>query len=183
MNKQDKEKVILAVVIGLVGVVAFFYIVLKPVMNKISGLKGDILVMEEKIHAAEHEITDIEKTKDNLKKIGKKIKKYSDNTPQDTPDWLLNRLNTLAENNGIIFNKIEPKGYIYELDDYKLQGLFIELKSDYHRFGKFINEFETMSPFLRVVDIDISRNEKDAATHIVKVTVGAYVKQDKKIKT
>lgn len=175
LSKEQLEKIILGAIGGIIVVVVLFTFVFGPNLRKIGELRAKIRDQKDKVLRAEGEVSGLIRVRLNLMKLDEKIKKYQKDMPQATPDWLLERLNHLATETGINFDKIEPKGYITQVGSYWLQGLYIELRTDYHTLGRFINELENMSPFLRVLDLSIAGNKDDLKRHIVKLTVGAYV--------
>ena len=95
-----------------------------------------------------------------------------------SPGWLLGVLNSLAADAGISFDRIEPGEVVSSIGRYHLQEFSIELRAGYHKLAGFINRFENLSPFLKVIDIDIAGNRNDPSNHIVKLKVGAYVSKE-----
>lgn len=175
--KEQLKKIILWGVVCIIVIVVLITLVFSPNLRKIGTLRANIRKERSKVVKAEKEVLELAKIKLNLKRLEDQIEKYQQDMPLATPDWLLERLNTLANEIGIEFDRIEPKGYISQIGPYGLQGLYVELKTDYHRLGRFINKLENLSPFIKVIDLSIAGNKDDIRKHIIKITVGTYVKE------
>lgn len=176
-NKEQLEKIILGVIGGIIVIIVLMNFVFGPNVRRIRELRAMIREEKDKVVNAERDVSEFPRIKLNLKRLEGQVKQYQQDMPEATPDWLLERLNRLASETGIDFDKIEPKGYIAKLGPYQLQGLYIELRTDYHRLGGFINKLENLSPFIKVLDLNIAGNKDDIKRHIVKLTVGAYVSE------
>jgi len=179
LNKTQIEKIAL-MVIGAALILTVLYIIFMPRVRMINQLGEKISEEKEKIEKAKTDISELPSLQRKLTKLREGVAKVYAEAPMDTPDWLLGRLNTLAEKSGVIFDKIEPRGDVSRLEKYVLEELYIELKTDYHRLGSFVSELENSSPFLKIVDISIAGNKDDAVKHFVKLTVGAYVLKENK---
>lgn len=177
LNKEQLEKLILGVVFGIIVIVVLMTLVFGPNLKRIGILRIGIHEEREKVVKAEKEILRFPTVKLNLKRLREEVRQYQVNMPEATPDWLLERLNNLGSETEISFDKIEPRGYITQAGLYWLQGLHIELKTDYHRLGRFINKLENLSPFIKVIDLSIVSNKDNINKHVVKLTVGTYVEE------
>lgn len=179
LNKEQLQKIILGSIVGIIILVVLVTVIFGPNIRRMRELRGQINKEGNKVIKAEQEVSGLAKLKLNLKRQEEEIKWYQLDMPLATPDWLLERLNSLAGETGIDFDKIEPKGYITKAGSYWLQGLYIEVKTDYHRLGIFINKLENLSPFIKILDLSITGNKDDIKRHIVKLTVGTYVSEKK----
>lgn len=177
LPKEHLEKIILGVIGGIIVVVLLVAFFFAPNLRRIGQLWDRIREKREEVLRAEKEVLGLARIRLNLLKLNEKIKKYQTNMPQDRPDWLLEILNRLAGEVGVDFDKIEPKGYIIQVGSYWLEGLYIELRTSYHTLGMFINKLENTSPFIKVLDINIAGNKDDVKRHMVKLSVGAYVRK------
>lgn len=175
--KEQLEKIILGGVVGTIVIVVLITLILGPNIRRIGELRAKIHKERGKVVKAEREVSELARIKLNLKRLEDQIKQYQEDMPLATPDWLLERLNTLANKEGIDFDRIEPKGHITHIGPYWLQGLYVELKTDYHRLARFINKLENLSPFIKIIDLSIAGNKENINKHIVKLTVGTYVKE------
>lgn len=178
-NKESLEKAAKGIIFGLIILILLFVFVFKPNIKNINVLSAKIKELKAKVSDAEKEVKMIPNLKTNISKLDEQLKKYQNDMPQPTPDWLLERVNSLAGETGIVFDKMEHKGYITQLDSYWLQGLYLEMKTDYHSLGRFINKLENSSPFLNVLEISITGNKSDINKHIIKILIGAYVFTEK----
>lgn len=175
--KEQLEKIILWGVVCIIVMVVLTTLVFSPNLKRSSQLRINTREERKKVLKAEQEVVELPKIKLNLKRLKGEIKQYEQNMPLATPDWLLGKLNHLAGETEIDFDKIEPKGYIAKTGSYLLQALHIGLRTDYHRLGMFINKLENTSSFVSVLDLSITVNKEDINKHIVKLTVGAYVEE------
>lgn len=179
LNKEQKEKVILAVIVGIIVVIVLTMFVFSPSLQKIGKLRAMIVEERNRITKAEKEVLELSKMQENLKRQEADVKQYGEVMPQGTADWLLERLNSLASEIGIDFDKIEPRGNISQMGSYLLTGMYLELKTDYHTLARFINKLENTSPFIKILDLSIAGNKNNVTKHVVKFTVGAYVSEKK----
>lgn len=177
LNKEQLEKSILGIILGIIALVLLMTLVFGPNLKKISRLRGQIREQSGKAANAEREVSDLARLRLSLKGLEGRVGQYKKDMPLATPDWLLERLNILAGETEIDFDKIEPRGYITQAGLYWLQGLHIELKTDYHKLGRFINKLENLSPFIKVIDLSIVSNKDNINKHVVKLTVGTYVEE------
>lgn len=177
LNKEQLEKIIFGGIVGTIVIVVLITLILGPNLRRIGELRTKIRKQRDKVIKAEREVSELARIRLNLKRLEDQVKKYQQDMPLATPDWLLERLNILANEEGIDFDRIEPKGHITEIGPYWLQGLYVELKTDYHRLGRFINKLENLSPFIKIIDLSITGNKENINKHIVKLTVGTYVKE------
>lgn len=177
-NKQQLEKIILIAIGVAIVIIIFIFFILNPNLSRIRELSAKINEEKVRIENAESDIQRLSALKLNIKKLEEKVKGYQGDIPRDNPEWLLDKINSLANEADINFNKIEPRGEIFKLDNYSLYGLHIELETDYHRFGMFVNKLENSSPFLNVLDFSINSNKSDVKKHLIKLDIGAYVKKD-----
>lgn len=175
ISKEKLKKIVIAVVGAVIVMVGLVTLVLGPNLKKMGLLKTEIRNQGKKIAAAERDIAALAGIRSQMNNLRKEVEQYQQDMPQATPDWLLAKLNSLAGETKINLDKIEPEGYVEQEGPYKLQKLTLELKTDYHRLGRFINQFENSSPFLKIMDLNMTANPEDINNHLVRVTVGAYV--------
>lgn len=179
IGKEKLERIILGIIGGIIIIVILMTLVFGPKLKRIKELRIRIHEERNKVIEAEDVVSRLTSIRLNIKKLKGGLKQYQLNMPEATPDWLLGKLNALSSETGIDFDKIAPKGYLEQVGFYLLQGLYIELKADYHRLGGFINKLENLSPFIRILDLGITGNKDDVNRHIVKLTVGVYVSEEK----
>ncbi len=179
MDKQQLEKLVLAIVAGFIIVIVLVTLVFKPRLKRLRTLRADIREQQEKVKEAEETIFGLARLKMNIKRLTGQIELYQSEMPEMSPDWLLGRLNTLASDTGLDFNKIEPQGTLVRKGPYSLQGVRLELNADYHSLGKFINQLENSSDFLQVLDLSIVRNEENIKQHRIELVIGAFVPEEK----
>jgi Tfp pilus assembly protein PilO len=178
LSKEQIEKFVLIGVGAVIILIALFYFIFAPALRKTGELKNKIAQQKEKIVSAENDISVLPKTRANLAKLEEKMSYDTADMPQPTPDWFLDKLNSIAGGLGINFDKIEPKG-VTKSGKYSLQEMEVELSTDYHSLGKFINKLENSSPFLKIIDISIMANKDNPLKHNVILKIGAYFNEEK----
>lgn len=177
LNNEQLKKIIIGFVLSITVVVLLMAFVFSPSLKKSHENRLRIRKEQDKVRNAELDVKSLPEIKLNLQKFEEQIAQYKLNMPQATPDWLLGKLNSIAGETGVNFDKMEHRGSISRIGDYSLQELYIELRTDYHTLGKFINKIENSSPFLKIVDLSIAKNKDDVSNHLVKLMVGAYVSE------
>lgn len=175
MQKDKFEKIVLAAIGLIIAIILLVVFIFAPSFKKLSIVRQKINKQQQKVITAEEDVSNLPRMKKNLAQLAAENLQYEGQIPPATPDWLLGKLNSLAEDIGLSFDKIEPRGSIMKIGPYNLQSYQVALKTDYHRLGKFIDFFEQSSGFLRVLQLSIVGDNRSTNNHDVKITIGAFV--------
>jgi len=176
LEKEQIEKIVLAVIGAIIVLIALIYFVLEPNIRHIRSLRIEIREQKNKVLDAEMKAGSLNRATINIKNEKEQINKYQAEIPQATADWFLSRLNRLAKLVGIDFDRIEPQGYIsVQVEGYRLQKLNLKFRAGYHKLGMFINELEKSSPFIRILNLTITGNKDDTNKNNIRLDVGAFV--------
>ena len=172
-KQVDKEKQQMMVLIAIL-VLAALYCVYEygyaPLQEEKSSVEKEIGKLEKKIKkykimksTAAQLLSEFKVNKETVAKLKGKM------VPANNPIiWAPNFLKKVADkvgisakNRSITCDGVNPTDKQEMADSYLLPyHLTINIKCEYHRFGKFLEELENQYPFLSYEDISISRTTK-----------------------
>ena len=178
LKKAQLEKIILGIIVSVTTVIILSIFVFKPRFKKMGILTKEIKEMKEKVQDAQDEVFKLSRYTRNIKSMEEMLALYKGETPEATADWLLGRLNVLGSETEINYDKMDPQGFLLQIEFYKLQAVVLEFKTNYHRLGQFIQKLEQGSHFLKIISLKIKQNEKDKINHNIELTVGAFIGEE-----
>lgn len=108
-------------------------------------------------------------------KLAPKIEYYESRLPSTVgmPE-LLRELDAIANRHGLTFSMHDPvppreQGAIMELPRK------VELHSDYHGFGRFLNDLENAERFAKVDDVSLEFDKNNPGRHKVALTLSTFI--------
>ena len=147
---------------------------LNKINPKIKTLSDDIKSARENIQKLDGYTKENERLKINYQAISSKIK-----NKEEVPT-ILERISRLANKNGVKIDQIAPepqnqKEMLKEKEKiYYSLPIVIEAKSDYHSFGRFLNQIENDDLFLIINNLTIA-SKNESRQHDIKFTLSAVV--------
>lgn len=176
---------ILYVIFGLVIlllVVADFLLILRP---QISGLlsqnkkNGELKAQIEKLQDDKKHVSQFEK---GLADMKSKMVDFDRMVyaKEDVP-MALNNVSTLANEYGVQIDQLAPQrqgeDQLVKNDEgvYKSIAIFIEARSGYHEFGRFINRMEKDNMFWKLDELVFLSDKINTHKHIVKMVMRILV--------
>lgn len=186
MDIKDKQKIlILAGIFGIVAIILYYNLLLKPQFLKFIVINREYKVVRARIRSAEDLILNKDRIKtqhDNfVKEVGLVEGRLSGH---DKISGLLGDFSGVAESSGVKILKIKPLEVLPSGGDtaeavgfYSEFPILIEASAGYHQCGTFINKLESMDRFIRIDDIDIKVRPGDPRHHDIKLRVATYVIQ------
>ena len=170
LTKDDQQKVVLAVLIMLFVAVASYYLVLGPGWKHLGNLHRDLAEVKSKVVEAQAMIQDQARIKRVAKEGLLKFEKLRQWIPDETDSsWVLKLVSDVAKTQQIRTLAIKPmpreEGEPEETGFFKTAKCRIEVKTDYHSLGKFVDQIEHKSPYYAIKEISVESSFDDPSRH------------------
>ena len=199
---EKKQRALLFGLIGLVFLVIYFQVLLKPRLESLVKVSSEVARKYNEVKQAKDDIANIPIAKKQIEELRKKISFYEEKMPtQKEIPALLGDLSRFAQETdikiiGILpIEKIEGEiiinlktglgepGVSKKQEPYFEIPIKVEAKAKYHNLGFFINKLETAGRFMKVSDIQIRANPNTPRWHDVRLFVTTYVlSEEEKVK-
>jgi len=158
-----------------------YYILMRPQLATLTKIIPEINILEKDLKSAKNDIQrleqyniEVERLKEEVDTINLRIE-----AREEVP-LILERLSLMANQNGVRLDQIMPNTLDQELilennkRSYYALPILIEVRSDYHSFGRFLNQIERSDVFLSVENFTIAA-AKDTKNHAIKLRLEAIV--------
>ncbi len=185
--KDEKQKILVLAVIGLIVLIVYFQFLLKPQITSLVSVSSQVTQTFKKLNQAKKDIANVSKFKEKIEKLKEEISFYEKNMPtQKEIPALLGELSKFAKETNVKILAILPLEKTEEAKEKeraeKASGkepyfevpISIEARAKYHNLGFFINKLETAGRFMKVSDIKIQTNPATPMLHNVQLIVSAY---------
>lgn len=183
---KEKQKIyILAAIFGIVGLMLYYNLLLKPQFSSFIARNKEFRIVKERVKNGEALVADeagIRKQHDNFKKQASYLEKRLPG--QDQISSLLEDFSNVAESSGVKILRIKPLEAPAPLSKQKSVNnsytefpILIEARAGYHQFGAFVNNLETTDRFIKITDIDMAGTDKDPRHQDIKIRIITYVLQ------
>jgi len=185
INKEKKEFLILYAIVGVIVVIAYFYLILKPqVVGLISSFSQSGKLKKE----LSDTITQI-KAMDGLKKQLDGFKSTQEYQEKKLPmekeiPALLEGLSQTAKARGVKIVSIKPlEPQAVSIDNkpavYTAVPIDVTVRCGYHELGYFINNLEDAERFMKIEEITVEADSNNPRIHNIKILVYSYILQEK----
>lgn len=174
----EDQTLIIASVIAVVVFMIIHLIFIKPHLNRLNQINPRLAALTGSVKAASRDAANLEAFKVNLKTLKSKVDFYGQKLPREKEiPSLLENLSKVAVNSDVKIVQIQPR------DKYaKVAGkmhlelpITVQAKCGYHQLGKFINQLETGSRFMKISGIKIKANPRDIEEHDVELLLSTFV--------
>ncbi|MCM8795181.1 MAG: type 4a pilus biogenesis protein PilO [Candidatus Omnitrophica bacterium] len=166
----DKKKIVLVIL----GIVLLFYLdfnfLLKLQFRKIKGATIKITKLKKDINTLNKDLEAMKARQQNLQKTALKAKRII--SEEKIPALLENIADMANKNNVIIISMAHSRDP--RTKEVKLK---LDLSSNYHRLGRFINAIENAEVFMAVEGLEIVREQSNYLLQNVKLLLKTYVKK------
>jgi len=155
---------------------------LKALNTKIMTLKTDLKKSREDIQLFAAYQNQLKRAQDKFENVSRKIRS------KDELPLVLENISRLANKNSIRLEQVMPntslmKSVLKNNDgQYFAIPIQVQARSEYHDFGRFLNELENEEIFLRIPEFVIRANKEDRTRHDVELTLQAIVFEEKEKK-
>src|SRR3989338_9579029 len=181
--KDLDEKTRLYIFIGILIVVLIldFMFIMGPQMGALQRISLDIKQMKQDLQKTNTDISSLNEYKNEVVGLKEKIAlSHNKVRSREEIPVVLERISYLANESGIVIDQIMPNAedqfMLLEEDNKKYYSLPItmELRSDYHGFGKFLNKVELDDIYLKVGTFKISSLD-ESKKNVINLTLDAVV--------
>ncbi len=181
---KEKQKIyILAAIFGIVGLILYYNLLLKPQFSSFIARNKEFRIVKERVKNGEALVTNeagVRRQHDNFEKQASYLEKRLPG--QDQISSLLEDFSNVAESSGVKILRIKPLEEPAPLSKQKSVNnsytefpILIEARAGYHQFGAFVNKLETMDRFIKITDVDMSGTDKDPRHQDIKIRIITYV--------
>ncbi len=180
-SEPIKKEYIVGLTAGaLIILIAFVFFAVRPMLISSASLVKEIDEKSGQIEKAQVTLKQEGDIKEAIREVEDRLAYYKEQLPEERKTaWLLEELNRIAKKTGIQFVSVTPLpprryalaggGSYFEIP------MRIRLRCGYHHLGKFINEVENSSRFMKVKDLQVSSSGKNILRHEVTFAISSFV--------
>ena len=178
-GKDKKQTLLLAALVFLFILTAYFYVFLRPSVGRLMVLIRETSNLSMELKSARTDIDNRPQMEKSKTILQSKIDYYEKKLPsQKEIPKLLEHLSEIANQAGVKIVGIKPVDVAgekrIEEDIYQETPINIDAKCGYHQLGRFIQELESADRFMKIDDIRIKADPSDMTRHNVKLIVITY---------
>lgn len=181
LKKVKPEYALLICIVLIIAIPLFYYKnVFRPIIERNGALSRQIAQRKEDIERAKVGPEALGSLEEEIKQLNPQIEDYQNKlqTKADIPQ-MLKELNNLAEQLGIKFVSVNPQDRITqplpETAELLVQiPIKIKLNGGYHEVGKFINNIENLSRFMKVTDLKIEQDPQNIWVHHADLVITSF---------
>jgi len=159
----------------------FYFVLMKPQLDSLSEISPKIKILEDDIVRTENNILRVPQFKEEVEKLKKDINliSYEIRSKEEVP-LILENISKIANRNGVKIDQIMPitqdQEMLLEESDRRYFSLpiLIEASAGYHDFGRFLNQIEAESNFLKVYSFAIA-SKVGSKSNVFKLTLSAII--------
>ena len=178
----DKNKIFIIILVFIVLIYLDFTFVIGRQLQNIKNIQPKIVKLKKDLDSLNGDLAKIQELKNkqvetNQKPNSKVRKIISD--PQIVS--LLQNISEVAKRDGVQIMQIksskesQPKQEKVPADKFTPLVITLDLMSDYHHFGKFINDLENSQTFIAVQSLKINSQQPDYIKQRISLVLKTYV--------
>ena len=173
---QDRNKIILAVLIIIIILYLDFSLILKPQMRMLAAITPKIVKLRKDLHDLNSNIIKMQE-----QEVGFKDTRFKKLATPDQISWLIEEISRLANQQEVRISQIRPVRTLSAATTYTMTGNYspelitLEVTAGYHQLGRFLAEFENHPILMEVEDLDIKHSEKNPFEQKIKLDLKIYV--------
>ncbi|OGX26849.1 MAG: hypothetical protein A2787_06625 [Omnitrophica WOR_2 bacterium RIFCSPHIGHO2_01_FULL_48_9] len=160
----------------------YYFVIMQPQLMTLRSLSPEITILSQDLKKAKDDIEKLHVYQSQVNQLQQKISLLGERikSKEEVP-VILERISNLANQYHIRVDQITPMLDTQELlmkgkeGNYFSLPIMIEARSNYHDFGRFLNDIESDSISLTVEKFSILANAQDTLKHEIKLTVNAVV--------
>src|SRR3989338_4757179 len=160
----------------------YYFVIMQPQLMTLRSLSPEITILSQDLKKAKDDIEKLHVYQRQVNQLQQKISLLGERikSKEEVP-VILERISNLANQYHIRVAQITPMLDTQELlmkgkeGNYFSLPIMIEARSNYHDFGRFLNDIESDSISLTVEKFSILANAQDTLKHEIKLTVNAVV--------
>jgi len=178
--KEQQKLYILFGIFGIVGLMVYFNLLLKPQFSSFIVNNREFRVVRARVKEAKALIANEDRIRTQLEGLKKQSELLEKRLPgQDEVSSLLEDFSDIAGISGVKILRIKPLEVIEAMgaksELYSDFPILIEARGGYHQCGMFINKLENMDRFIRIDEIDIRDRSGDPRHHDIRLRVSTCI--------
>lgn len=172
LSKEDRQMVILSVLALLMAASAAYFFLFSPGWTKLAGVRAQAAELKEKAVHGREMMEDKPRILRIAKETSAKLDKLHAWIPEETDtSWILRLVSDVEKMEQIRTMAIKPlkdeEAAGQDVGFFKVATCQIELKTDYHSLGKFMDQLERKNPYILIKEISILSDPGDPLRHEV----------------
>ncbi len=178
----EKNKTLIAAIILIFVLILDFVFLMKPQIRILSKLSSKASLLGKDLKNAKKDIASQKEFENQLTVLKASIKNFGSTViPEEELPSILEKISLTAKQTYVKIIQIKPlkeeKTAILKAEGgvYYRIPILIDIQCGYHVLGKFLNELESSSAFLKIIGLEISANPADSLHHLARLTVQTIV--------
>jgi Tfp pilus assembly protein PilO len=180
--KLDNKKILLIALVTLTVVYFDFSFLAMAQIGYLRSMKPKIIKLQRDIAAFDKSSVDIKRLKGQQREPTASAKQV---VPESELPDLLEYISDAGNKNNVRIMQIRPAvkeekpkdGKAVSVSQFTPAYISLDIFSNYHSLGNFINELESGEKFIAVQDLKIARDKGDYMRQEVNLTLKTYVKK------
>jgi len=180
LNEKNPYLVILGLL--CVVLVADYFLIMQFQIGTLGSLDEKMAGVRKNVDESEENIQRFAAFQNELKRLRAKYEKIDRRVHgKDELPLIMENISRIANNNNLRVGKMMPNTADLESIMKNNDGQYfsipiqVEAKSDYHNFGRFLNQLENEQIFMRVPEFVIRAGRDDQTRHDIELTLHAIV--------
>jgi|GEM_PF-3625777 Tfp pilus assembly protein PilO len=179
LKKEQKQMLVLAVIVTVVMLFVYVNMLLKPQLEGLFNTAGRVGKLKADVKKAESDIARIGQLKKSMASYSEKMDRYGEVLPaEESMPALLESLADMARSSNMKIVGVAPiedrSGKPVRGQAYKSMPIAVNARAGFHELGKFFSAIENSGRFMKVADISIKSNKASPKKHDVELVVVTY---------
>lgn len=178
MDKEQKQKLLLAVLIGAIGLVFYYTFLIQPQMRRLDGLMPEVREIRRELILMKQDINRVDRLREQLGLLNEQMERYQKSFPLESDlSGLLSYLSAEARKAHVTLLGIEPKAEEEKNSSGIFQEISLTLRAEggYHELGLFLNRLETGERLMAVDHFALETNPNNPRQHPMRLNLKSYV--------
>ena len=172
LTKEDKQWVVVAVLFGLIIVVAFYMLWWKPETQRLAGMEQQKATLQANV---DKDIAYLAEAQTRTEELKAHVAQFEQQLPneKEIPELLTFLKNAANEAEieyvSIIAQPLAPAEFYIEVP------FNIILKAKFHNIGQVVNKIENYTRLMKVDNVDLSAGKEKPFKHTIAFKLSTYV--------
>ncbi|GEM_PF-6350940 len=176
MNKEQKQKLLLGILLGCIVLVLYYYLLVQPSLNRLGVLMPEVKGLREELASVKEDIKNKDRLNQQLRRLEEQVRKYREVFPSESDlSQLLKYLSGQARISSVSLVGVEPKeGEIISGGVFREVLLTLQARGGYHSLGLFLNCLETGERMVIVDHFNLSADPQNPREHQMRLELKTY---------
>lgn len=176
LNKDQKQKLILGILLGAIVLVLYYYLLIQPQFRRLGELFPQVKELRQELKSLKNETGRISLLRDQSERLNSRMEQYQKAIPAESDVApLLAYLSAEAKASRVTLSGMEPKtGQVTAGNPFQETLLVLHARGGYHALGLFLNRLETGERLMRVDRFEIVSNQQTPREHQMELVLKTY---------